>query len=387
MLQGFVRKFGRIDWSIVFILALFMCISTMLVYSAIHSQGPQYAGYERRNLILYALGFAALFASALVNYRVLIRFAPWLYVLGVASLALVLRFGSTYNGAAGWFTLPGGVFNIQPAELMKLLLILMIAHWLSRRDGEPLRLFRDIAPLGLFVLAPFVLVMLQPDLGNAIIYLVILAGMLWIGSIRYLHALIGVTLAVSFLAGMYVFYQTNHDEIVEFLRERDKGHWAVRIDTYLNPDQVSADASHQIRHSRIAIGSGGLRGEGYLAGEYVHNGFIPYPYSDSIFIVLAEEFGFMGSSLLLLFYFLLIYRMIWCAIQCDRLGGSYLIVGIVSMFVFQIFENIGMFLGIMPLTGIPLPFISYGGSSLLINMICVGLVLSTRVYREKPAQY
>jgi len=386
-MMGLLTKLKRIDWSIIIILLLFMCVSTMLVYSAIQSQGPQYAGYEKRNLIIYAVGFVALFAATFVDYRLLIRFAIYLYSIGIGMLAAVLRFGSTYNGAAGWFTLPGGVFNIQPAELMKLLLILMIASYLSRREGEPLRFFKDIVPLGIIVLVPFALVMVQPDLGNAIIYLVIFVGMLWIGNVKYLHALIGVTLAVSCLIGMYFFYQSYHDEIEQFLRDRDKGHWVVRIDTYLNPDQVSADASHQIRNSKIAIGSGGLRGEGYLQGEYVHNGFIPYPYSDSIFIVLSEEFGFFGASMLLLLYFLLIYRMIWCAIQCDRLGGSYLIVGIVSMFVFQIFENIGMFLGIMPLTGITLPFISYGGSSLLINMVCVGLVLSTRIYREKPAMY
>lgn len=384
---GLLTKLKRIDWSVVIILLLFMCVSTMLVYSAIQSQGPQYAGYEKRNLIIYVLGFVALFAATFVDYRLLIRFAIYLYAIGIGMLVAVLKFGSTYNGAAGWFTLPGGVFNIQPAELMKLLLILMIASFLSRREGEPLRFFKDIVPLGIIVLVPFALVMVQPDLGNAIIYLVIFVGMLWIGNVKYLHALIGVTLAVSCLVGMYFFYQSYHDEIEQFLRERNKGHWVVRIDTYLNPDQVSADASHQIRNSKIAIGSGGLRGEGYLQGEYVHNGFIPYPYSDSIFIVLSEEFGFVGASMLLLLYFLLIYRMIWCAIQCDRLGGSYLIVGIVSMFVFQIFENIGMFLGIMPLTGITLPFISYGGSSLLINMVCVGLVLSTRIYREKPAAY
>jgi rod shape determining protein RodA len=386
-MMGLLTKLKRIDWSIIIILLLFMCVSTMLVYSAIQSQGPQYAGYEKRNLIIYAVGFVALFAATFVDYRLLIRFAIYLYAIGIGMLAAVLRFGSTYNGAAGWFTLPGGVFNIQPAELMKLLLILMIASYLSRREGEPLRFFKDIVPLGIIVLVPFALVMVQPDLGNAIIYLVIFVGMLWIGNVKYLHALIGVTLAVSCLIGMYFFYQFYHDEIEQFLKDRDKGHWVVRIDTYLNPDQVSADASHQIRNSKIAIGSGGLRGEGYLQGEYVHNGFIPYPYSDSIFIVLSEEFGFFGASMLLLLYFLLIYRMIWCAIQCDRLGGSYLIVGIVSMFVFQIFENIGMFLGIMPLTGITLPFISYGGSSLLINMVCVGLVLSTRIYREKPAMY
>jgi len=169
------------------------------------------------------------------------------------------------------------------------------------------------------------------------------------------------------------------------LEKRDSEHWVRRIDTFLYPDQVSSDDRHQIQNSLIAIGSGGLTGEGYLQGEYVHKRFVPLTYSDSIFVVVAEEFGFIGCSVLLLLYFLLIYRMIWIAIQCDHFSGAFLVVGIVSMFVFQAFQNIGMLLGIMPLTGITLPFISYGGSSLLINMASVGLVMSTRLYKEKPS--
>lgn len=381
-----LAKIKRIDWFIIMILLILMAVSTMLIHSAIQFQGPAYANYEKRNLILYGLGFVAFFAAAIFDYRLLVKGAVYFYVLGVASVAAVLKFGATYNGASGWFKLPGGVFNFQPAELMKLLLIMMLAYMIARRQGEKLRLGKDLLPLAVIVFIPFALVMSQPDLGNAIIYLVIFLGMLWIGNVRYVHVLIGTTLIIGCLVGSYMLYEKYHDEIYDYLRSKNKVHWAVRIDTFLDPDRVSADASHQIRQSKIAIGSGGLTGEGYLQGESVHNGFIPYPYSDSIFIVVAEEFGFVGSSILLLLYFLLIYRMIWNAIQCNNLSGSYLIVGIVSMYVFQIFENIGMLLGIMPLTGITLPFISYGGSSLFINMASMGLVVSTRLYQDKPSK-
>jgi Bacterial cell division membrane protein len=385
VLRQFWLKWKSIDWSVVLILICLMVFSTLLVHSAIQSQGPGYSGYTKRNVLIYAIGFVALFATSFVNYRLLVKGAVFFYVAGVASLVLVLRYGSNINGATGWFKVPGTDFYVQPAEVMKLVLILTVAWLLSKRRGEPLRLIKDVLPLLAVVFIPFALVMRQPDLGNAIIYLVIVTGMLWIGNIKYLHALIGIALIVASVVGGYYLYQTYHDEIYAFLEKRDSEHWVRRIDTFLYPDQVSSDDRHQIQNSLIAIGSGGLTGEGYLQGEYVHKRFVPLTYSDSIFVVVAEEFGFIGCSVLLLLYFLLIYRMIWIAIQCDHFSGAFLVVGIVSMFVFQAFQNIGMLLGIMPLTGITLPFISYGGSSLLINMASVGLVMSTRLYKEKPS--
>lgn len=381
-----LEKIRRIDWSVIVILLLFMVISTLLVHSAIQSDPVKFAGYDKKNLVFYGIGFIAMLTAAFFNYRWLIKGAVYLYLIGVALLALVLEFGITVNGATGWFELPVGGLTFQPAELMKLLLILMMAYFMSRRKGEPLRIVKDIVPLGQIVMVPFVLVMMQPDLGNAIIYLAIFFGMLWIGNLRYIHALIGLAVMFGALAGFYYTWQTYHDPIVEFLDEHDKGHWADRIDAYLNPELVDADTIYQARNSRIAIGSGGLSGEGYMQGEFVQNGWVPLTYSDSIFIVIGEEFGFIGASFLLLLYFLLIYRLIWISIQCDELSGSYIAVGIVSMFVFQIFQNIGMSIGIMPLTGITLPFVSYGGTSLLINMTCIGIVLSTRIYQKKPAE-
>jgi rod shape determining protein RodA len=214
--------------------------------------------------------------------------------------------------------------------------------------------------------------MIQPDLGNAIIYLVILLGMLWIGNIRYNIVIVGTaSVIVAGVLGV-ILYQVFHQELATFV----PSHWMARIDTYLNPENASADAIYQVLNAQVAIGSGGLFGSGYMNGDSTKNGFVPFPYSDSIFVVVGEEFGFFGASVLLLMYFLLLYRMILIAMKCQDLAGRYIVIGVVSMFIFQIFENIGMMMGIMPLTGITLPFISYGGSSLLINMAAVGLVLS-----------
>jgi rod shape determining protein RodA len=160
-----------------------------------------------------------------------------------------------------------------------------------------------------------------------------------------------------------------------------------RIDTFLDPSTASQKDRYQVEQSTRAIGSGLLTGDGYLKGDSIHKNFIPVAYTDAIFVVVGEEFGFVGASVLLLVYFLLIYRMILISIQTLDLSGSYIIVGIVSMFVFQIYENIGMLIHLMPLTGITLPFISYGGTSLVINMISIGIVMSIKVHQEKVSMF
>src|SRR5262249_37825974 len=143
------------------------------------------------------------------------------------------------------------------------------------------------------------------------------------------------------------------------------------------------DQIYHVNQAKMAIASGGLHGEGYLQGTSVHAGFIPYSYSDSIFVVVAEEFGFIGSAVLLLLYFTLIYRMILITIHCKTMSGSLIVIGILSMFIFQIFENVGMMLGVLPLTGITLPFVSYGGTSLMINMVSMGLAMSVKVHSDE----
>jgi rod shape determining protein RodA len=380
-----LKKLKRIDWAIVAILIAFMVFSTLIVRSAVYNNS-NFSGIPLRHAENYVLGFLVLIGSTLMNYRLIVKAAPYLYIAGIVSLVAVRLYGSVKNGARGWFTLPGIGMDVQPAEIMKLFLILMIAFFLARKGGETLELVRGVLPTGGIAFLPFVLVLWQPDLGNAIIYFVILLGMLWIANVKYLHVLLGLALAVGALAGSVYLLDAYHEPIKQYLQENDAGHWMDRIDAYLYPEQATKDQTYQVDNSVRAIGSGALFGEGYLQGSSVHNNFIPYAYSDSIFVVIGEEFGFLGSSVLLLLYFLFIYRLILISIMSTEPGGGYIIIGIVSMFVFQIFQNIGMFLGILPLTGITLPFISYGGSSLLINMLSIGLALSIRVHADQPLE-
>jgi rod shape determining protein RodA len=380
-----LRKFKHLDASIVIILLTFMVISAFLVYSATLDD-PHITFDLNKILAIYTIGILAFIGMASIDYRILIKIAPYLYITGIALLIAVYLFGVEKNKAKSWFKLFGGL-EFQPAELVKVLLIIALAAFLARLKGEHLKFTTGVLPAGLMTFVPFALVLIQPDLGNAIIFLVILIGMIWIGNIKYTHFLIGLGLAVGALAlFLYVFVHF-HDPIKDFFVSKGKGHWVTRLDTFINPESASRDEKFQVQNSMQAIGSGSLFGEKYLRGTSVHRGYIPYAYSDSIFVVVGEEFGFMGASVLLLLYFVLIYRMILISLQCGDYGGSYIIIGVVSMFVFQIFENIGMLIGIMPLTGITLPFISYGGTSLMINMMSMGLVMSIKIHQQKEPSF
>lgn len=382
-----LAKLKRIDWLIVFVLLGFMGISYFLIESAIFSSARyQNSGMGTKTLYVYGLGFIVMFITAAVNYRFVTKLWYVPYAVGIGLLIAVRFFGVTINGARSWFQITEGL-TFQPAELMKIILVLAIAGFLAYRKGEPLRLLHEVAPVGLISMIPFLMVLEQPDLGNAIIYVIIVIGMLWIGNVKYSYVVVCLLAAVVLFSAFLYAYNTYHDEIYAYLDDRDKSHWMDRIDTFLDPESASDDDRYHVENAEMAIGSGGLLGDGYKNGNSLHNGSVPLPFSDSIFVVMGEEFGFVGSAVLLLLYFMMIYRMILAAIQCDNLTGALIITGIVSMFVFQIFENIGMLLGVMPLTGITLPFISYGGTSVLINMMCMGIVQSIRVHTEEPSPY
>lgn len=363
------------------ILGVLMGFSALLVRSATHGN-PLYPLYDLKTLIYYAIGFVAILFVTLLDYRLLLKTWYVWYGIGLVLLVLVFKFAPSINGARSWFELPGGL-KFQPAEFMKLSLILTIAAMMGRRRGDPLTMRGDVPLVAAAAFIPFALVMVQPDLGNAVIYIFITLGMLWIGNIRYTYVLIGTAAVVGGLLLFVTLFNTYNTEIRDYLEAKGKVHWYQRINTYIHPNEASADESRQSKYAQMAIGSGGLSGDGYMQGDSKNRKFIPYPYSDSIFVVVGEEFGFQGAALLLLLYFLFIYRMIIIAYQsCDR-RGSFIIIGIATMIVFQIFQNIGMMIGIMPITGITLPFISYGGTSLLLNMICIGLVFSIRAHQDK----
>lgn len=376
-----LAKLKRIDWYIVLILGVFMIVSSLLIYSATVDV-PKYANFNFhiKNFIYYALGFFLFLVISLLDYRILLKLSWYAYGLGIILLLGLYKFGVVREGAIGWYQLGG--FDFQPAEFMKLALIMVIASFMSMREGEPLRLGKDVIPIGLIVFVPFILVFEQPDLGNAVIYIAILLGMLWIGNVQFKHVAIGAIIVAVIVGSFYYLYQHYHDSIEAYLQANNKGHWVKRIDTFLNPEQADKDDRFHLERAQIAIGSGSLLGDGYLKGDSIHNNFVPVAYSDAIFVVVAEEFGFVGSAVLLMLLFSFLYRMILIALKSSDRRGSFIVIGIVSMYVFQIFQNIGMWFGLLPVTGITLPFISYGGTSLLINMVSIAIVMSVQIHQE-----
>lgn len=372
-----LNKFKKIDYTIVFILLLLMGISIAVLYSA--TSNTQYHGYHLRMAMYYAIGFVVFFALSLVDFRFLVKYGLYIYLLGVALLVVVMFIGNTYYNATGWMTLPGGL-SFQPAEFFKLLLVVFLAHILYRKRKTQLAFWRDVIPICLLTFVPFMIVMAQNDLGNALSYLVILAGMLWIGGMKYSHALIALAIFAGSVIGGISAYKIYYDEVHKFFADIGREHWIERIDPWLVPDKATEKAIYHTRNAKLAIASGGMTGEGYMQGATVQSERVPLTYSDSIFVVIAEEFGFLGSSVLLLLYFVLIHRLILISLECKDRSGPLIIVGIVALFLYQIFENIGMFIGLMPLTGITLPFISYGGTSLVINMASIGVAMSIRIH-------
>ncbi|AEI44964.1 FtsW/RodA/SpoVE family cell cycle protein [Paenibacillus mucilaginosus] len=377
-----LHKLKKIDVPIVVILLCFMAISTALVYSATLTGNAELTFDPKKLALIYVVSLLGFTAAMIVDYRVLTKVAYYLYGVGIVLLIAVYFLGVNLNGARGWFRLGFGL-DFQPVELVKIILIVTLASFMAKRRGETLQLARDVVPVGLLAALPIGLVVIQPDIGNAIILCVILLGMFWIGNIRLSYVLIGSTVFIGSAALFLYLFKHYYDPLKAYLEAKDiTTHWMPRILTLIDPSSASSNARYHVDNAIRAIGSGSLLGEKYLQGSSVHSNFIPVVYTDSIFVVVGEEFGFVGSSALLLMYFVLIYRMILISLHCKNYSGSYIVVGIVSMLVYQIFQNIGMMIGIMPLTGITLPFISYGGTSLLINMIAMGLVMSIKLHDD-----
>ena len=358
------------DYTIITILICFGAISTMLIYSA--TSGTRYDGMHMDHLVTYAVLFVVMLVCSLFNYRgVLFPLVYILYGIGIVLQVLVLFIGDEHLGARRWLDI--GFIQFQPSELMKIMLVLAVARFLARREGAPLDFFKDIVPVLLMTLVPFVLIMRQPDLGTSLVFIAIFMGMVWIGNIRKKHV---VLMSVSLLAVAAIvasLYFINYDLFSKIVRP----HQIERIQTFLDPE-LDPEKAYHVKNAMRAISVGQLAGAGWNNGYHIQRSLVPFTYSDSIFVVVGEEFGFIGSAVLLLLFFMLIYRMIYIALECKDLFSRYLIVGVATMMSFQIFVNIGMHLGLLPLTGLPLPFMSYGRSSLLLNMISVGLVLSIR---------
>ncbi|PTX64927.1 rod shape determining protein RodA [Melghirimyces profundicolus] len=367
----------QLDFPLILLLLVLAIISIVAISGATHSSNPSYV---EQQVVWYLVGILSLVAVLLFDYRVLMqgRFVYILYGLGILLLLLVMvpGVGVTVKGAQQWLRIGG--FQFQPSELMKLFLIVTLAKVTAEVPTLPIRGWREIGKvLALFAL-PFILILQQPDLGTALVLIGIAGSILLAAGLDWRIFLAGMMAATLVIGGILFLFFTEHPLLRTILAD----HQIQRIETFINPASDPSGAGYQLTQSMIAVGSGQLYGKGLHNGTQAQGKWIPEPHNDFIFAVWAEEFGFIGGSILLCTFIFLVYRIIQVGINSGDPFGAYIVAGVAGMVVFQVFQNIGMTVGMLPITGLPLPFVSYGGSSLITHMMAMGLVLNVGMRKE-----
>jgi rod shape determining protein RodA len=309
------------------------------------------------------LGFGLMFLLCRLDYREMLNHSPWLYLVILGLLGLVLVLGSEIAGARRWLRMGG--FSFQVSEITKLVLILLLARFFSQTEYRGIS-WTDLAKVTVALGIPFLLIAVQPDLGSALTLVPVAGVMLFLAGFKLRY------FGMMLLAALLALPVTYH-----FLKPYQK----ARIATFLNPESDPRNSGYQVLQSKIAVGSGQVWGKGTAQGPQTQLRFLPVPHTDFIFAAFAEEHGFVGVLFALLLYFILLMRMLRTAATAPDMMGLFLIGGIAGILVFQILVNVGMVIGYVPVTGIPLPLMSYGGSSVVFTWMAMGLVNSVRVRR------
>lgn len=377
------KSWKRIDWItliIVFVLVGFGLISLANIMATPFSGQEQSLSdymsklnleYVQRQAQNFLFGLAAMIIILVIDYQIYKPLISYVYIGNLALLALLFVVGEIRGGALGWFVLEQIDRALQPSELCKVTLIVLLSKVVSRamdKDGG-LKHFKDIVTCLVLCAIPAGIVIWQSDFGTAFVFIIILICIFFVGRIswKYIIAALVIAAIVFPICNLYLFddYQR------------------LRIDVFLNPDLDPLNAGYNVSRSKIAIGSGQMWGKGYFTeGTLAQLRFVPHRNTDFIFSGIGEGLGFVGGAALIITYFLLAFRWLWIAIKAKDNFGTCLVVGSIGMLIAHVFENIGMTIGLMPVTGIPLPFISYGGSNMLTNMLCVGIVLN--VWMRRP---
>jgi rod shape determining protein RodA len=353
------------DWILLALVGAISGLGVLEIYSSTHASAM--AGMQWKQLMWIGIGIVGMFLISRIDYHTLMDQAPALYLVGVAGLLVVLVLGFSRLGAKRWISL-GGLVNLQVSEIMKLIIIIVLARYFAEVHTDRLTL-TDLAKISAITLIPVVLILKQPDLGTALVLTPVAVVGAFFAGIEWKHAAVGVlVLALLIPLGWN-------------MRRHLKPYQQQRIQTFLHPEQDQRGAGYQILQSEIAVGSGGFWGKGFGKGSQNQLGFVPVRYSDFILAALAEEQGFIGVCVVLLLYLGLILRLVDNAQKAKDRAGMYVVMGVTAILGFHVLVNAAMVIGDVPVTGIPLPLMSYGGSATAFVFLALGLVMNVRMRR------
>ena len=349
------------DWWLVAIVAAICALGVIEIYSATH--GSALVGMHTKQMRWLVVGVVLMFAFSRVDYHVIMDQAPILYILGIAALLAVLLVGHTRFGAKRWIPVMGEF--LQVSELVKLIIIIVLARFFAEVRTDELSL-QDLIKAGLIVGLPLALILKQPDLGTALVLVPMLVVGAFLAGLQWKHAAAIVLIGALMLPAGWHFLKPYQKE---------------RVTSFLHPEEDAKGSGYQVLQSKIAVGSGGFWGKGFGKGSQNQLGYIPVRYSDFIMSAWAEEQGFKGVLLALGLYMALLLRLVQNAQRAKDRAGMFLVMGVTAALGFHVLVNVAMVIGAMPVTGIPLPLMSYGGSATLFVFLAIGLVMNVRLRR------
>jgi rod shape determining protein RodA len=357
-------SFRDFDWILLIFVLLICGMGVMEIQSAtVHTK---FAGAHIRQVYWVLGGVGAMFLVSLINYQALLDQIHWFYIAGVGALMAVLVFGQKYLGARRWIKMPGGN-HFQPSEWVKLILILAVAKYFADMRQRDLS-WSDFMKAGAMVGVPMLMVLAQPDLGTALTYVPIAVMGVFLGGLQWKQ---GMTVALLAAIGIGAVFFAPRVHVLKTYQKQ-------RLTSFIDPELDPQGSGYQVEQSKIAVGSGGLWGG---KGSQTHGAFLPVPQTDFIFAAFAEEHGFVGALGVLLLYFIVLMRLTQNAQTAPDRAGTFVVMGVVAVLSFHILVNVGMVVGFMPVTGIPLPLMSYGGSSVLFMFLALGMVMNVRMRR------
>lgn len=374
---------SKLDYSLVFILLLLFLASCFSIYSA-QASGQYDSNFLIKQIIFYGIGCGIIAAVIRLDSDQLKKLTWYAYGVGIFLLILLIiapeSIAPVINGAKNWFKVPG-IGSLQPSEFVKIFIILALAKVIEdHHQKNPVKTISSdfwlLIKLGVTTMVPLVLIIKQ-DLGTALVFIAILLGMIFISGITWKLLVPIFSTGTALISVIFYFVLLKPEILEKYLGVRQ--YQFSRIYSWLDPYNFQSSAGYQLTRSLLAIGSGQTGGKGYGNREV----YLPESHTDFIFSVVGEEYGFIGASMLVSLFFLLIYHITKVGMETKNNFYTYICVGVISMITFHVFQNIGMTIGVLPITGIPLPFISYGGSSLMGNMLALGLIFSIRYHYKK----